>query len=218
MAMTYALRPGLHWREIENHIFFLDIPADRYFCLKGTAAHAFMAVAHGDMSSEHAPAARALLNCGIIRPALRCEIPPPCSVVGVTSEWPATRLRLSDIAHGLVANVTARRRARVPLQTLITDMVRRKTDVRPCWSSPETNLGEIVAAVRFFDRIFSAQDQCLPRAAAIFGLMLRKGASGDFVIGLSLHPFRAHAWIQVGNRVVGDRADIVALYAPILAI
>ncbi|MFD0849717.1 lasso peptide biosynthesis B2 protein [Sphingosinicella xenopeptidilytica] len=217
MAMTYALRPGLHWREIEDHVFFLDIPADRYFCLKGSAAHAFMAAAHGDMPSEHGPAARALLNCGIIRHARRCEIPPPCSVVGVTSEWPATRLRLSDIAHGLVANVTARRRARMPLQRLITDMVRRKTDLRPS-SSPETDLGEIVAVFRLFDRVFSGQDQCLPRAAAILGLMLRKGASGDFVIGLSLHPFRAHAWIQVGDRVVGDRADIVTLYAPILAI
>lgn len=215
--MAFALRPGLHWREIEDHVFFLDLPADRYFCLKGSIACAFMAAAHGDVPSEHAHAAEELLHLDIIRPAHRCEIRPPCSIVPPTGEWPATRLRLSDITHGLVKNISARKNARISVQAVIDDIPRRKTAVRPS-SSPETHLGEIAALIRFFDRIFPGQDQCLPRAAAILGMIHWKGVSGDLVIGLSLHPFRAHAWVQAGDRVIGDRADIVRLYAPIFSI
>jgi hypothetical protein len=215
--MAFALRPGLHWRGIEDHVFFLDLPADRYFCLKGSAARAFMAAAHGDIPSEYAYAAEKLQSLDIIRPASRCDIPAPCSVVPPTGEWPAARLRLSGIPRGLAERVSAQKCARLSLQAIIDGIPRRKTAVRPS-SSPETHLGEIAALIRLFDRIFPGQDQCLPRAVAILRMMLRKGVSGDLVFGLSLHPFRAHAWVQADDRVIGDRADIVRLYAPIFSV
>jgi len=43
---------------------------------------------------------------------------------------------------------------------------------------------------------------CVQSAAATTGLLRLAGLPGDFVIGVRRMPFAAHAWVEVGDRVV----------------
>ena len=44
------------------------------------------------------------------------------------------------------------------------------------------------------------------------------GLPADFVIGVSLHPFAAHSWVQWGTVLVNDQLDAVRHFTPILVL
>lgn len=56
------------------------------------------------------------------------------------------------------------------------------------------------------------------KSIASFDLLLRCGHRPTLVLGVRDCPFTAHAWVQLGNMVVGDKQERVARYQPILAI
>jgi hypothetical protein len=54
---------------------------------------------------------------------------------------------------------------------------------------------------------------CLQRAAATVSLMRQCGVNAELVIGAQRMPFKAHAWVEVDKRVVGERSGIPASFA-----
>lgn len=217
--MPYALRPGLFWCEIASHILFLDLPGDRYFCLSGTAAGAFLAAAQGNiMEDVQARAAEQLIRLDIIRVSDRPDIPPACYVRAPVRAWLAESSSAGDLL-AVTWRFFALRIAlmRTGLQSAVIDLARRKSQSAP--QSPACNtVGAVVAAARRLSWFRSSRDQCLPRALAIAHLLAARGVAADLVIGVSLHPFRAHAWVQVDDAVICDDVDTVRLYAPILVV
>ena len=65
-------------------------------------------------------------------------------------------------------------------------------------------------------RLWSSRDRCLPRSFALTHALREAGNEVALVIGVALHPFAAHAWVQDGDRVLNDTLDHVALFKPIL--
>jgi hypothetical protein len=73
------------------------------------------------------------------------------------------------------------------------------------------------------ERICSAMDMaciwywkealCLQRSAATACLLKRHGIPAQLVIGAQQMPFKAHAWVEVGGRVVNDKSYIPEVYA-----
>lgn len=73
------------------------------------------------------------------------------------------------------------------------------------------------------ERICSAMDMaciwywkealCLQRSAATACLLKRYGIPAQMVIGAQQLPFKAHAWVEVGGRVVNDKPYIPEMYA-----
>jgi hypothetical protein len=60
--------------------------------------------------------------------------------------------------------------------------------------------------------------RCLPRALAFLRAGHRRGLRPMLVLGIRLDPFRAHAWVQSGCKVlVGDYEEARA-YSPILVL
>ncbi len=72
------------------------------------------------------------------------------------------------------------------------------------------------------ERICSAMDMaciwywkealCLQRSAATACLLKRYGIPAQMVIGAQQMPFKAHAWVEVGGRVVNDKPYIPEIY------
>lgn len=56
------------------------------------------------------------------------------------------------------------------------------------------------------------QPLCLQRSAATACLLKRYGVPAQLVIGAQRLPFKAHAWVEVGNTVVNDKAYIREIY------
>lgn len=54
---------------------------------------------------------------------------------------------------------------------------------------------------------------CLQRSAATACLLRQHGVPAQMVIGAQQIPFRAHAWVEVGGRVVNDKPYIPGIYA-----
>lgn len=57
------------------------------------------------------------------------------------------------------------------------------------------------------------QVQCLQRAAATTCLLKQRGIAAQMVIGVQQIPFKAHAWVEVGGRVVNDKSYTADHYA-----
>jgi hypothetical protein len=54
---------------------------------------------------------------------------------------------------------------------------------------------------------------CLQRSAATACLLKRHGIPAQMMIGAQQMPFRAHAWVEVGGRVVNDKPYVREMYA-----
>ncbi|MGD1078953.1 MAG: lasso peptide biosynthesis B2 protein [Candidatus Sulfotelmatobacter sp.] len=54
---------------------------------------------------------------------------------------------------------------------------------------------------------------CLQRSAATSCLLKSHGIFAQMVIGAQQLPFKAHAWVEVGGRVVNDKPYLSELYS-----
>lgn len=54
---------------------------------------------------------------------------------------------------------------------------------------------------------------CLQRSAATACLLKRHGVAAEMMIGAQRMPFKAHAWVEVNDRVVNDKPYMREMYA-----
>jgi len=83
-------------------------------------------------------------------------------------------------------------------------------------------VGGLAPAPEAVERICSAIDMaciwywkealCLQRSAATACLLRKYGVPAEMVIGAQQMPFKAHAWVEVGDRVVNDKPYIPEMY------
>jgi hypothetical protein len=79
-------------------------------------------------------------------------------------------------------------------------------------------------AVRAFARaenlfvIGAAPRDCLPRSLALFRFLRECGVPAEHRIGVDRFPFRAHAWVEHGGRVVADHAGNAQTFTTIARI
>lgn len=60
---------------------------------------------------------------------------------------------------------------------------------------------------------YRKQVLCLERSAAMSCLLRRYGVAAQLVIGAQAMPFRAHAWVEVDGRVIGDKPYTGEIYS-----
>jgi Transglutaminase-like superfamily len=60
---------------------------------------------------------------------------------------------------------------------------------------------------------YRKQVLCLERSAATACLLRRYGVAAQLVIGAQPMPFRAHAWVEVDGRVIGDKPYTGEIYS-----
>lgn len=63
----------------------------------------------------------------------------------------------------------------------------------------------ICAAVDMATILYWKQVLCLQRSAATACLLRKYGVTAHMMIGVQQLPFKAHAWVEVGGRVVNDK-------------
>jgi hypothetical protein len=77
----------------------------------------------------------------------------------------------------------------------------------------EGTIDQVCAAVDFACIWYWKQVQCLQRSAATTCLLKRQGIAAQMVIGVQQIPFKAHAWVEVGGRVINDKPYMPEIYA-----
>lgn len=89
--------------------------------------------------------------------------------------------------------------------------------VRDCELKTNTNVRSDVERICFAVDLaciwYWKKVLCLQRSAATACLLKRHGVSAQMVIGAQQIPFRSHAWVEVGGRVVNDKPYTPEMYA-----
>jgi hypothetical protein len=88
----------------------------------------------------------------------------------------------------------------------------RTYPVRPCTPEPDT-VERINSAIDMACIWYWKEALCLQRSAAIACLLKKYGVSAQMVIGAQQMPFKAHAWVEMNNRVVNDKPYTPEMYA-----
>lgn len=89
--------------------------------------------------------------------------------------------------------------------------------VRNCTvtNKPPSNVGidQICSAVDMACIWYWKEVLCLQRSAATVCLLRNYGVPAQMVIGAQQMPFKAHAWVEVGGRVVNDKPYTPGVYS-----
>ncbi len=219
--MPYALREGLSFCEVEDRLLFLDLPADRYFCLSREADRAVAGLLRDEIGDtlDRARLARLaddglLVECDTARPIASCPAPPVAthSLVGTTAATGA-----ADIAAALWHLVLATVELRIAgLTQTLARAERRKQRKTPTASAER--IASTAAAFEACNALVSAHDRCLPRSLAIAHRLMSIGARPELVLAVKLGPFKAHAWVQCGDTLVNERVEVARPFTPILVL
>lgn len=84
----------------------------------------------------------------------------------------------------------------------------------PCSSASPTAgfVDEICRAVDLLCIFYPKQVLCLQRSAATTCLLKHYGVRAQMVIGAQQMPFKAHAWVEVEDRVANDKPYTPQMY------
>lgn len=220
--MGFALRSGVSFCAVGDRLLFLDVRADRYFCLGQSAEREFrLLLKTGSLTSDGA--LDRMLETGMLVEAEGESLPLPCRAALAPSnsllEHPLPNPRAWMQLAALQGLISTRLAVRLqPLQHVLQQLAARKARARLNQADRADVIREVAAAFDWTRTMMRSHDQCLPRSLAVAHRMASLGVESDFVMGVSLNPFAAHSWVQCGPSIVNDRLDAVRHFTPILCI
>lgn len=219
--MDWGLSDQVSFCWVDERPVFLDLGADRYYCLSGAAERAFRMLANGDPPPRpelDALERSRLVRRGALAPIVPAQAPPPkASLVDAAGG----RVRTGPLAVAEVAFRLTRARRRVtrsPLYNLIGALRARKAALARRAAPDAALRPRLAAAFNAARRMAPQALACLPDALALLEYMGARGLAADLVFGVRLDPFTAHCWVQDKGEVLNDGLDAVLTYSPILVV
>jgi len=216
----YRLRDGLSFCRIGERSLFLDLVADRYFCLSAPLDRAFSALCETEPAD--AALAQTLVGMGILIASRDAPSPSPCAarslVATVTSDLHA-RPSIVSTAMALARRASwSRRVRRLPLAQNVQYLERQKQGGARREAPPPAAIARIEGAYRRAALIVPTRDRCLATSMALMSALMAQGARADLVLGVKLDPFQAHCWVELDGAVIGDEPDLLRPFTPILVV
>lgn len=213
-SIGYRLRDGVRFCICSERAVFLDLPADRYFCLPTSVDQAFMRWLGGQADTQ--TSLDGLVELGVLveaedLPAAAQPAHTPRPARDLNGE---TSTNLFWILWAACEQLLARRRLRrSPFGTLmlaLEGLASRSPGV-------ERRAHACVAAAFAGSRLLlHRHDNCLSHSLAFHRACRRLRIDASFVIGVRLDPFSAHCWVQCGDLVLNDSVERVRHYTPIV--
>ena len=219
--MFPSFRNGVHYCVADGRTVFLDVDANRYFCLPPGADQLFQTWLTNRKKALPSEVLTPFSEQGIIVDSTAWEIKGPCR-----REKPSqSAMSGRPVFPGFAAT------ARIVLSQLLSlwqirhgrlsDMIAR-LNVAPKISATEVpGAVDLANCARNFQScalLIQAKDRCLSRSSALVRYLRRRGHDVDLVIGVKMNPFSAHAWVQHGETILNDTLDNVLPYTAILVV
>ncbi|WP_433933398.1 lasso peptide biosynthesis B2 protein [Brevundimonas diminuta] len=206
--------PSIHVTTIEDDLVALDLENDAYFCLPGLGRH-LVGAGDGQWTASNAVIRNGLLETGLFQTAASPPHRPALPAAARTSRRYEGR-GSGSMANATLAAIMAIEGWRIHGRSLKA-LIRRS----PNLSLRHDQTAEAMADARLFDRWMPwvpGQGQCLYRAYLLRAFLASRGRGATWVFGVRTWPFSAHCWLQVGDVLLDDDLDRVALYTPIMAV
>ena len=221
--MRYYLQPDVSFCLVSGRVVFLDLSADRYFCLSITAERSFMRSVQGAALDVDEDALLARLTAS---GPLSCDRshPPanPCPALAelrasmLDEPLPRPTLSVTCIAAASLFAAPLRLRT-LGLNGAIRQLSRRKRRASLGPVGKDRLLRAITGFIRLRD-IVTENDNCLVRSMAVANGLISAGATPQLIMGVKLQPFAAHAWVQSEDWLINERWDVVRDFTPILIV
>lgn len=216
------LRSNVHWCDCEGRAVFLDLEADRYFCLSRTANEAFLRLAEGRMGPRDGERLEGMIARGIlIESCADSVIERPAFLERPTCDYPAGstgEVGLLHLAEALAAEIRAvSSLRRKPLREVLAIAARRGTRAIAS-ANRDRAVRTIIASSNAISLVTRTHNRCLARALAVHSMCRKRGIDPKLVLGVTGHPFAAHCWVQLGTAVLVGGFEQVRLYSPILVV
>jgi len=219
--MGLALRPGISFCDVGGRLVFLDIVADRYFCLDADIEEAFRQM----MSADAAPTSLSTLlsRTGLLHdsngPTCIRPFAPRSPATDSLLDGPPTPCHPMRIVDTLIRLAIVRRALRRGgFCRLVSQLTADKAKLQIDTARPTEALRHIAIDFKRTRRLVRSHDQCLARSLALAQQCLWAGQRVDLVIGVRLRPFAAHSWVQADSLLVNDQLETVRTYTPVLAL
>lgn len=222
--MGHVLRLGISFCEVSERLLFLDVVADRYFCLGEKAERAFRAlVDRRDLDLEMCRILAGLVESGILVKTADNRLPTVfhlnCTPSASLLDAPARRVGVGHLLAAMSTLAVARLSLRFgDLHAALQRLAEAKSAPGTVPQTVPQPIYDVAAAFEWTARVVRSHDQCLSRSIAVARRIAALGLPADLVIGVRLRPFAAHCWVQAGGWLVNDRIDTIRTYTPILSV
>ncbi|AOH85637.1 hypothetical protein AWL63_18520 [Sphingomonas panacis] len=222
--MVYRLRQDLFFCVTNGRAVFLDLKADRYFCLPRVIDAVFQSICAGqELTVADQESVKVLLKRDIISEDPLATSPPAPMVIERAEFEPALGSHSRPSALMLARAISAQLTSAVALRTrsfasISQSIATRKRQQDITTLEVELRYAQIIEAFAKTTLLFRPGDRCLPRSLAFFSVCRAYGLEPTLIIGVRINPFVAHCWVQNGTRIVHDDSGEATLFAPILAV
>jgi hypothetical protein len=221
--MQWALREGVYWCNCGGRAVFLDLGADRYFCLPRETNAAFLRLAAnepgpGDSRQLDPLVRRGLLIAGDTGTKVQSRAASEAPQCDFMSD-PDARAGLLNIVRTISSELRIawllRRR---PLHEVVERVRRSKPASGSTPRDEDRSIRALVSAAAVTAFLLRSHNRCLVRGLAFHSSCRKKGLDTKLVLGVIAHPFTAHCWVQLGTAVLVGGYEQARLYTPILVL
>lgn len=192
----------VHAVRIGDDLVALDLHRHAYLCLPGL----------GGQDLVDALAAAGLSVAAASAPSPYAPPPLPRADLGIV---PATPMTLGGLADAAVATLDIFARYRGAGLPALIDAVERS---RPAAAADDAATLALAEQFSRWVTLAPVPGKCLVRAFMLLRHLHRHGASAQWVFGVRTWPFRAHCWVQLGDKVLDDHHERLVPYSPLLAV
>ena len=222
MPFSYRLRPGLHWTLCGGRPVFLDFAGDRYFCLGPMLEEAFLRFLSGDLTADDLGLQPIVARGLFVREEADAATDPVVPVAPATGDYldePRRPTRPLD----LLAAMWWQMRWAFRLRTKSLEAIAAGIESGSCRAGrtpadAHRRIARLAASFAASALVLRAADRCLVRALAFQDLCVRSGIYPRLVFGVRANLFRAHAWVQLEDKVLIGDYEQVRLFTPIAAL
>jgi len=224
--MPFRLRENLSFCFAGDTAVFLDIEADRYFCVPDETAAALRSLAEGQaLAHGEVAALQTLLSRGLL---IHHEDDTISSVWPATLSQPDSEIQdstgkgipiLATAYAGLATRRMVSRLKREPLRAILLQLRARKPFPNEVpLARAEVFLQRTASAFAHSQLFVASEDRCLARSLAIVSVCYERGVVPSLAVGVRTSPFTAHCWAQIGTRVLNDSAEHASQFTPVLVL
>lgn len=214
MSTISALAPHIHLARCHDDLVVLDTRADDYALMVDAGALVRIGSSPDHIKAEP-DILRELRAAGLLADTLlpsRAPLPGLSGEIAADPGLLARGLLLRAAINSLVATAVF---ARTPFPGLIALAAERRA---PGGTPRDEDIARAVGAFEAVHPWIPFEGDCLQRGFRLHHHLHRSGIAARWVFGVRTWPFLAHCWVQVGDRVVGDTAERVGTFSPILAV
>lgn len=230
MTPSYYLSKQAHVCVAGDALFILDTLTGKYLSLDKHKAASLGDMVMGwpsDMDGNSNPAVlRSLIDRGLVtrdsgagKSAAPCVIELPSYWVRESEPRGCPDIKARDFYAFAASAIYAAWNKRFSPFRRTVEIIRKKKDAGPC---SQADVSELASLVRIFDWLrplaFRKTDECFLYCLALNEFLSRYKIFPLWVFGVRANPFRAHCWLQYGDRALTDIPYNLRQMTPILAL